>query len=60
MNRHGLAGVDEAKEALKEIVEFLKHPAEYGRLGAHIPKGVLLIGPGALPVVLVRSAFQLG
>ena len=40
-----VAGVDEAKAELQEIVEFLKHPAEYGRLGAHIPKGVLLIGP---------------
>ena len=40
-----VAGVDEAKAELKEIVDFLKHPAEYGRLGARMPKGVLLVGP---------------
>ena len=40
-----VAGVDEAKDELKEIVDFLKNPKEYGRLGAHIPKGVLLVGP---------------
>ncbi len=41
------AGVDEAKEELKEVVEFLKNPEEHGRLGAKIPKGVLLVGPPA-------------
>ncbi len=40
-----VAGVDEAKEELQEIVNFLQHPAEYGRLGARIPKGILLVGP---------------
>jgi len=50
-----VAGVDEAKEELKEIVEFLKHPAEYGRLGAHIPKGVLLIGPPGTGKTLART-----
>src|SRR3974390_3008795 len=41
------AGVDEAKEELKEVVEFLKNPEEHGRLGAKIPKGVRLVGhPG--------------
>jgi len=40
-----VAGVDEAKEELQEVVNFLKKPQEYGRLGARIPKGVLLVGP---------------
>lgn len=40
-----VAGVDEAKEELREIVEFLKNPQEYGRLGGRMPKGVLLVGP---------------
>ena len=40
-----VAGVDEAKEELKEIVDFLKDPTTYGRLGARIPKGILLVGP---------------
>ncbi|MDP2000319.1 MAG: ATP-dependent metallopeptidase FtsH/Yme1/Tma family protein, partial [Rhodoferax sp.] len=40
-----VAGVDEARHELEEVVDFLKHPQEYGRLGAHIPKGVLLVGP---------------
>ncbi len=40
-----VAGVEEAKEEVKEIVDFLKHPDRYLRLGAKIPKGVLLVGP---------------
>jgi cell division protease FtsH len=40
-----VAGVDEAKEELKEIVDFLKEPEKFGRLGARIPKGILLTGP---------------
>ncbi|TSH95841.1 ATP-dependent zinc metalloprotease FtsH [Verticiella sediminum] len=40
-----VAGVDEAKAELKEIVDFLKSPKEYGRLGARMPKGILLVGP---------------
>lgn len=40
-----VAGVDEAKSELKEIVDFLKEPEKYGRLGARIPKGILLTGP---------------
>src|SRR5690606_28329793 len=40
-----VAGVYEAKEELKEIVDFLKDPQGYGRLGGRMPKGVLLVGP---------------
>jgi len=40
-----VAGVDEAKAELKEIVDFLKEPEKFGRLGARIPKGILLTGP---------------
>jgi cell division protease FtsH len=51
-----VAGVDEAKEELKEIVAFLKSPADYGRLGARIPKGVLLVGPaGGGKTLLARA-----
>ena len=40
-----VAGVDEAKFELQEVVSFLKNPESYGRLGAHVPKGILLAGP---------------
>ncbi|HTB59217.1 MAG TPA: ATP-dependent metallopeptidase FtsH/Yme1/Tma family protein, partial [Polyangia bacterium] len=40
-----VAGVDEAKEELAEVIDFLKTPARFGRLGAKLPKGVLLVGP---------------
>lgn len=40
-----VAGLSEAKEEVREIVEFLKHPNNYTRLGGKIPKGALLIGP---------------
>ena len=51
-----VACVDEAKQELKEVVDFLKHPEDYGRLGAHIPKGVLLVGPPGTGKTLLAKA----
>ena len=51
-----VAGVDEAKDELREIVDFLKDPAEYGRLGGRMPKGVLLVGPPGTGKTLIAKA----
>ena len=51
-----VAGVEEAKEEVKEIVDFLMHPDRYLRLGAKIPKGVLLVGPPGTGKTLLAKA----
>lgn len=51
-----VAGVDEAKDELREIVDFLKEPERYGRLGGRMPKGVLLVGPPGTGKTLLAKA----
>ena len=51
-----VAGADEAKEELQEIIEFLKDPQKFGRLGGRLPKGVLLVGPPGTGKTLLAKA----
>jgi cell division protease FtsH len=51
-----VAGVDEAKEELMEIIEFLRHPEKFTKLGGRIPKGVLLVGPPGTGKTLLSKA----
>ncbi|HEY2036344.1 MAG TPA: ATP-dependent metallopeptidase FtsH/Yme1/Tma family protein, partial [Steroidobacteraceae bacterium] len=51
-----VAGVDEAKQDLREVVDFLSHPAKYLAIGARIPRGVLLVGPPGTGKTLLARA----
>jgi cell division protease FtsH len=51
-----VAGVDEAKAELQEIIDFLKNPGQYGKLGARLPKGILLVGPPGTGKTLLARA----
>ena len=51
-----VAGVDEAKDELREVVQFLKSPKDYGRLGGRLPKGILLVGPPGTGKTLLARA----
>src|SRR5207248_824494 len=51
-----VAGVDEAKTELQEVVQFLKNPTDYSRLGGRMPKGILLVGPPGTGKTLLARA----
>ena len=51
-----VAGIDEAKQELMEIIEFLKNPEKFRRLGGHVPRGVLLVGPPGSGKTLLAKA----
>lgn len=51
-----MAGQDEAKEALTEIVDFLHNPGKYAQIGANLPKGALLVGPPGTGKTLLARA----
>ena len=51
-----VAGIDEARSELMEMVDFLKHPGKYTRLGAKIPRGALLVGPPGTGKTLMAKA----
>ncbi len=51
-----VAGAEEAKMELREVVDFLSHPAKYQRLGGRTPKGVLLVGPPGTGKTLLAKA----
>src|SRR5580765_2669969 len=51
-----VAGLDEAKEELREVIDFLREPVRFGRLGARVPKGILLYGPPGTGKTLLAKA----
>ena len=51
-----VAGIDEAKKEMEEVVDFLKHPEKYKKLGARTPKGVILVGPSGCGKTLLAKA----